>query len=132
MHRHLWGFSTLKVILLSFLGLVALPAAGQAAWMGFRNDVNVTIVVQGSSVVQGEVRLGKPHLLYPGEVSWDCIVQPGTKQILIFDTKKRLLLNGTVTAGADDLFFSVQIAPPGLARLVPLKPPASPQDKAPR
>lgn len=132
MLRRLWGFSTLPAILLIFLVLTAWPVVGRAAWMGFRNDINIPIIVQGASVIRGEVHQGKLHVLYPGEVSWDCIVQPGTKQIRIYDPQKRVLLNGTVTAADGDLFFSVQIVPPGQARLVPVKAPAPPQGKVPR
>ncbi len=124
MSRYLPGFGIAKPILLALLSLGALPAASQGAWIGFRNDMKDPIVVQGASVVNGQVRWGKPHTLLPGEVCWDCIIQPGNKIIKVVSAKppnKVLYQNTMMVVG--DLFFSVQFQPPANAKLVPAKPP---------
>jgi hypothetical protein len=132
---------------LTVLALIAAaPAAGQAAWLGFRNDTKMPVVVQGATVLpRNIVRRGAPHLLYAGDVAWDPILQPGPKVITVYDANnpKRVLYQGTIVCGALDLFFSLQIdpppppppppkgqrpppPPPPRVKLVPAKPPNPP------
>jgi hypothetical protein len=119
------GFGSNFWALAAVVALGVLPGSVRACWLGFRNDLNVPVIVQGSSVVNKVVRQGKPHLLYPGEVSWDCILQPGVKAIRVYDAKARgrVLYEGPVTCGAKDLLFSVTIdsGPPPRAVLAPAK-----------
>ena len=48
-------------------------------------------------------RRGKPHLLYPGEVCWDRVLQPGPKLIVITDAKQpgQVLYSDTIVCGID-------------------------------
>src|SRR5438045_962615 len=118
MVRRLRGMGPPKNFWLTLLVLGAWPALAPAAWLGFRNDTSIPVVVQAASVVKNEIHWGKSHLLYPGEVSWDCVAQPSTKPIIIFDGKKRVLLQGSISCDQDDLFFSVRLLPTGQARLL--------------
>ena len=127
--------------LLAVAVLAVAPALAEAAWLGFRNDTKSPVIVQGASAGAGGVRRGKPHLLYPGDVSWDRLIQPGNKLITIYEYENnkpnRILFQGTVPALGGDLFFSIQAevvptdpkaaapAPPKV-KLVPARPPTPP------
>jgi hypothetical protein len=96
--------------LLALLVVGMLPAPAMAAWLGFRNDTDRAVVVQGFSIVGGVVRQGARHTIQPEQLSWDQIVVPGNKLIVIVDAKQptRTLFRGTVIFGAADQFFSIQ------------------------
>jgi len=103
--------------------LLALLAAGgpvQAGWLGFRNETNQPLIVRRASVVKKQVRWGKPVVLYPGEVSWDSVGEPGVKQITVFNAKKRPVYVSKLVCGKDDQYFAIRLVPPGQVRLVPL------------
>jgi hypothetical protein len=113
------------------------PARADAAWLGYKNDTTAVIVVQSASVVNNnQVRLGKAHMLYPGEIAWDAVTAPGLRQISVFDPKQptRPLHRDVINSQNID-FLSVQIFTPppvrGQAqqqqiRFVPSKPPVMP------
>lgn len=124
-------------LLAALLLAVAGPAA-EAAWLGFRNETPVPIVVQGASVVGNAVRRGRPHLLYPGEVAWDSVSIPGEKVLTIHLAKQPalILLRETVPFKGSDLFFAIQLdtqqptdrtkPAPVKVKLTPAKPPVTP------
>ncbi len=96
---------------LAVAALVLLPAYGPAAsWLGFRNDTKAPIIVQGISVINRSVRLGKRHVLQPGEMGWDLILAPGSKLVLIADAKQPTvtLFQGAILCSGNNLFFSIQ------------------------
>jgi len=95
------------------LGLL-LPAAADAAWVGFRNDTGSPILVQGASVVNNQLRRGRARLLLPGEVYWDNVLLPGKKIIIVADTQQptRVMSQDAIIVAGADLFFSVQLEPP--------------------
>jgi hypothetical protein len=106
-----------------------LPIAAEAAWVGFRNDTGVPILVQGASVVNNnQLRRGRARLLLPGEVYWDNILLPGKKIIFIADAQQptRILSQDAIIVAGADLFFSVQLEPP------PTPPAAKPNQPAPK
>src|SRR5262245_23696594 len=123
MIRSCRGVGAVAWSLLALLSPAATLAA-PAAWLGFRNDTNMPVIVQGSSVVNNAMRHGKPNLLYQGTVSWERVTQPGSKIITIYDPKqpKLILFQGTVVIAAGDLFFSIEVDPP---------PPLRPGEKPP-
>jgi hypothetical protein len=111
-----WGMMALLV-------LGAGPAFSQAAWLGYRNDTNAPVILQGSSIVNKVPRLGRIHVLYPGEVAWDAVLQAGDKTITIIDGKtRRPLYKGTVNC-TSDLFLSIRADGPGRVKLTPTKMP---------
>ena len=62
-------------------GLVALllPTIANAAWLGYKNNTAVPVVIQSAVVVNNQLRWGKPHTLFPGEVAWDAVTTPGAR-----------------------------------------------------
>ena len=108
-----WAGITLTVLL-------ACGAASQAAWIGYRNETGMVVVVQGSSAVG----IGQPHQINANQAAWDQ-VKPGAKTITITDPKtNKLLYKGPVTVADKDLFFSIQVGKDGSFRLVPAAVPA--------
>jgi pyruvate/2-oxoglutarate/acetoin dehydrogenase E1 component len=100
---------------LTLAALLACGAASQAAWIGYKNDTPVVVVVQGSS----QVGVGQPHQINSTHAAWDK-VQPGVKTITITDPKtNKLLWKGPVTVGDKDLFFSIQVGKDGSIRMMP-------------
>jgi hypothetical protein len=103
--------------------------APQGTWLGFRNDLNVPIVIQSGVMVRNVMRpQGKPRVLYPGEVSLDPIIPPGNRVIIIANAKRpnQVLLQDNLTINKDQ-FFSVQLDPPAKAKLVPARMPTLPR-----
>jgi hypothetical protein len=107
--------------------LVVLVAASpvQAGWLGFRNETTQPIIVRRASVVKNKVHLGKPVVLYPGEISWDSVARSGAKRIIVYDARKRPVLQTNITCGKDDQFFGIRLVRPAQLRLVPLRLPAN-------
>lgn len=102
------------LILLGLCTLGASASEAEAAWLGFRNDTKDPIIVQGMSVVAGQTRQGRRHILQPGQEGWDIIAAPGLKKIIIVDAKQptRVLYQDSVNIGATDQFFSIQLDTP--------------------
>lgn len=86
------------------------PAAAPAGWLGLRNDTAAVLVVQQSHVVNNKVTLGRPLVLYPGEVNWDSVVQPCVRTIAVYDLRQpqRPLYENKVSCGGPDLLYSVK------------------------
>jgi hypothetical protein len=106
-----FSFSILSVLCLAMLCLSSVRSiAADGGWMGFRNDTNSPIVIQGVSIINRVPRQGPRHTLQPGQECWDVMIAKGNKLILIADAKlpTRSLMQETVTYSGTDLFFSVQ------------------------
>jgi hypothetical protein len=103
------------------------PASLQAAWLGFRNDLKVPIIVKSTPFVNNVMGRDKLQVLFPGEVSWDPIPRPISKIVTILEGKRpnRALFQDTVTI-KEDLFYSVQLDAAGKVKLVPTKMPTPP------
>jgi hypothetical protein len=119
------------------------PSFADAAWLGFKNNTNAVVVIQAADLVMAngkvqQVRPGKPHVLYPGEVAWDAVAAPGPRLIVVFDPKanNRQVLREQVDCNKNDIFLSLQFVtpqqvkgqpplPPQL-KLVPAAPPTPP------
>ena len=50
--------------------------AADPGWLGFRNDTNGLVIVQGVSIVNRVPRQGPRHVLKPGQESWDKMITP--------------------------------------------------------
>jgi hypothetical protein len=100
--------SSVGVAVLCLLG--SRSAGADGGWMGFRNDTNIPIIIQGVSIINRVPRQGPRHVLQPGQECWDVMIAKGNKLILIADAKQptRILLQETVNYAGADLFFSVQ------------------------
>src|SRR5262245_33744741 len=134
------GFGTPCLALLAGTILAALPAAAQARGIAFRNELNLPIVVQGTSIVNNMVRQGRPFLLYPNKSGMDQIPAAGNRLIVIYDANQpsRVLYKDVVPYAGKEMHFAVQVDPPAnprergplKAKLVPVKPPpASPPSR---
>jgi hypothetical protein len=88
-----------------------LPAGVQAETLVFRNDTNAPLVIQGACVVNGRLRHDQPIAMAPGATAR--IVLPGNKLITVYHAKlpNRILFQGTIQGGTDDLYFSMQPDP---------------------
>lgn len=114
----------------AFLVVVSLGKSSvQAAWLGFRNDSSIPVLVQSSCLVREKPRPLKFQTLYPGEVAWQSIVHAGLRKILIQEatTPSNMLLQATILCGSEDQFFSFQFIPPGPAKFVAVKKPRAQQ-----
>jgi hypothetical protein len=116
---------TLKLGILALLVLAAAPLPSWAGWLGFRNDIKDSIIVQ-SSPVTNRVVFGRPKTMVAGEVAWESVLLPGNRLIRIYDSKKVLKYQKTIPV-VGDLFFSIQIDPKtNDVQLVPIKAPVQP------
>jgi hypothetical protein len=110
---------TLALALLALLPLQA-PAAG----IGFRNETNSPIVVQGATFVGGMLRRGQALVIYPNRSALDQRLPLGTRLITIYDGNQpnRLLLRERVEFRGQDLLFRVRQVPGGGVQLQPANP----------
>jgi hypothetical protein len=85
-------------------------AGADGGWLGLRNDTNGPIIVQGVSIINRVSRQGPRHVLQPGQESWDIMIAPGNKMIIVSDAKQptRTLLQQTVNYAGVQLFYSIQ------------------------
>jgi hypothetical protein len=128
MYRLLWIFGPSQATVLALAVLGMLPANLQAAWLGFRNDLTIPIVIQRSIVINNQMRPEKAHVLYPGDVIQEPVLRPGNWTVTIAEYKKprRVLFQDAILINADK-FFSVQTAAPGKVKLVPAQMPMPPR-----
>ena len=100
-------------ILLAVVVLALVPAVLEAAGIGFRNDTNQVIYVQGASLGKGGPERGKLLVIKPGQTAWDVNLMKGVRTIAVYDAANRVLFLDSVNFdGATDQFFSVQPVPP--------------------
>ena len=120
-HPRAWKFGILALVLLS-----AAPASSSAGWLGLRNDIKDTIIVQSSPATNRGVVLGRPKAMVAGEVAWESILLPGNRLIRIYDSKKVLIYQKTIPV-VGDVFFSIQLEPKtNTVQLVPINAPVKP------
>lgn len=123
---------------IAVVAAIILPQTARAAWLGYRNNTTAPVVIQSAIVVNNQLRWGKPHTLFPGEVAWDAAPAPGTRIIGVFDPKRnnRLVYQDSVNVTTTDIFLSLQMivppaprgmpAQPAVPRLIAIKVPISP------
>jgi hypothetical protein len=109
MNRLVGRSGLVKALVVALAALGCMPAYAEAASLGFRNDLNVPIVIQSVIVVNNQLRKGKPLVLLPGEVTLDPVVPVGTRRIIINGARRpNPLLFQDDIAVKDEHFFSVQ------------------------
>jgi len=113
-----------KMVCLALTGVIclAVPAAATAGSLGYRNDTDGPVIVQGMSIIRGVLRAGKRHVLQPGDVGCDQIVAPGNKLIIVSDAKQptKVLYQGTIQFLGNTQFYSIK----------PFQPPKNKDGKA--
>jgi hypothetical protein len=115
--HHLLGTALLGLCALGVLG--GLPAAANAAGIGFRNDLNVRVIVQGASYLNNVVRRGQPLVIDPGKTLWDTNLPVGDRVIIIYSAQlpNRILHREVVPFQGQDLMLYVQPAMGGRVRI---------------
>jgi hypothetical protein len=106
-------YSGRRMALLGLLAALAVaigPAAVFAGSLGFRNDTDGPVIVQGMSIIRGQIHAGKRHVLQPGDVGWDQVIALGNKLIVISDGKQptRTLYQGTIQFLGNTQFYSIK------------------------
>jgi len=104
------GMAGLGLFALALLG--GFPARAAAAGIGFRNDLNVKVVVQGASVVNNVVRRGQPLVIDPGNTLWDTNLPVGDRQIIIYGAQPNRILARPVISfqGRDRMMYIIPAA----------------------
>jgi hypothetical protein len=131
------GLICLCLLALAVCGLTPAWAAAGGT-IGYRNDTNLVILVQGSSVdPKGNINRGPPHQINPRETASDQIAVNGTKTITVYDPKVpgRVYYSGQINFLGKDQLYSIQLDPVMAAGGVPrvkLVPIALPQAMMPR
>jgi hypothetical protein len=74
----------LMTVLGTVICITCCSGIAQAGWLTIKNDTNLTIVVQESVVVNGQVKRGKPTSLLPGETLREFLPAPTVKKIEVF------------------------------------------------
>jgi hypothetical protein len=94
--------------LLAVVAIAVVPAAVEAAGIGFRNDTNQVLYVQGSWVTKAGVQRGSVLVIKPGQTVWDNNLKNGNRTITICDgTNRVLLLDAVNFDGTNDQLFGV-------------------------
>ncbi len=125
-HPYLWRNACVALLAVGFLG--GLADLALAAGMGFRNDLNIPIVIQGETVVNKTSRRGQLLLIHPHKAAWDTNLAAGVRIVTIYEANQpnRVLDRITIPFdGVTDRAFAVTYVPvpPGARpklKLVPL------------
>lgn len=116
--------SGIILILLGLLNLVETAPAQPpptAVGIGFRNDLNVPVIVQGWSVIKGMQRRGQPVLVNPKRSAWDNNVPAGIRYISVYDANqpsKILLRDRPTPVRNQDQFYGILPVPGDTTRVV--------------
>jgi hypothetical protein len=95
-------------VLLVLAAFALVPAAVDASGIGFRNDTNQVLYVQGSYVTKAGVQRGSVLVIKPGQTVWDNNLKNGNRTITVCDGTNRVLLLDTVPfEGTTDQLFGV-------------------------
>jgi hypothetical protein len=121
MYRHLRTLRKACLGLLALAVLGAVPATAAAGSIGFRNDLNIPIVVQGESIINGMLQRGQPLLMAPRKCAYDTNVKAAPRQITVYDANNtnRILLRIVIPYDGSDVNFRVVLLPPVAPRMPP-------------
>ena len=100
-------------IALSLAGLL-LPSAAEASWLGFRNDSRLVLTVQTYAESRQGNRLGVPHLIHPGETSWEWVEPQCSRRLNVRSgaAPRTLLVQGVeLSVKSSDALFAIQPSP---------------------
>ncbi len=144
--EHLRGSSSAAWALATLLTIGMAPGFAGPPTIGYRNDTNGPVVVQGLSIINKTLRRDRVHILQPGEVAFDTVALPCNRLLIVADAKQptRTLFQGTIPFVRNDQFFSIlddsppakvpkgQIPPLTRVKLVRDTPPVLGKDDPPR
>jgi hypothetical protein len=119
---------TLRGWILACLVALLSGSSAHGAWLGYRNDTGVPVIIQSAVVVNNQKRWGKPHTLFPGEIAWDAVPAPGARIVGVFDPKQNNVpvYSDGLVVGTADIFLSLQMVP---SPQIPGRPPQPPQPR---
>jgi hypothetical protein len=89
--------------------ILACAGSADASWMTIRNDTKQTVVVQETTLVNGQVRRGKPITLLPGESFREFLAGPTVKKIDVLDIQNanRPLWSGSLNCKDEAQTYSI-------------------------
>jgi hypothetical protein len=85
---------------------------GPGPGLGFRNDLNKPVIVQGVSLVNNMQRRGQPFLVHSGKTVWDNNLPVGVRYYTIYDAtqpSRILLRDRKVGIQTVDQFFVIRL-----------------------
>ncbi len=91
--------------------LALMPGKIHASGVGFQNRLQMPVLIQGASNINGMIRRGQPIVLLPGRTGIDPNVPSGLRQISVYDATQpsQLLLRQVVPVPVNqNLYFSIQ------------------------
>ena len=96
--------------LLVIASVLMVPVWGQAAWLGFRNDLKIVVIMQ--ELPAGQVIGGQIRRLFPGEAALDFLLQPVKLSIIVVDGRNQnlVLYQGSIVVQGDE-FYSLRRDP---------------------
>lgn len=100
-------------ILLGLFSVVLCAGPLAASGIGFKNETNMPVIVQGASVVKGMLTRGKPLLILPQRIGWDANVPLGTREVTIYHPNRpaQILFRGRVNFTGNNLFLRIRPNP---------------------
>jgi hypothetical protein len=121
MYRHLRTLRKTCLGLLALAVLGAMPASAAAGSIGFRNELNIPVIIQGECVINGMLQRGQPLLIAPRKHAYDTNVKAAPRQITIYDANNtnRILLRIVIPYDGSDVNFRVVLTPPVAPRMPP-------------
>jgi hypothetical protein len=109
---------------------IAGNARADAGWMGFRNDMKDTIVIQETLVINGQNKPGRPQRLFTGDAIRDTQFVGPQRRISIFDLKntKQPIYTGNFNCPAanENLLYCIKSDGKGGVTIEVIKTPAAP------
>jgi hypothetical protein len=107
--------------LLAFGIALMVPAWGHAAWLGFRNDLKIVVIMQ--ELPAGRAIGGQIRRLFPGERALDFLLQPVTLSIIVVDGRNQnvVLYQGAIKVQGDQFYSLRQDPATGQVTLVPVR-----------
>lgn len=99
--------------LLAVVVLGLLPLASDASGIGFKNDTNQPLYIQGATTSNGQTKRGLLLVIPPGATKWDVNLSAKTLRVItITDASGRILYQDVKYFQGMDMLFSVAPLPP--------------------
>jgi hypothetical protein len=94
-------------VLLALVVLGLAPVVVEAAGIGFRNETNQMIYVQGCSNINGKPVRGPLLQIPPGKILWDIGLMKGDRVIKITNAANQTLFEDVRFFDGNDTFYGV-------------------------
>jgi hypothetical protein len=94
-------------LLLALAVVVLAPLTVEAAGIGFKNDTNQMIYIQGCSIINGKPVRGPLLQIPPGKTLWDIGLMKGERHIKITNAANQVLFDAPCIFDGTDTFYGV-------------------------